>query len=487
MPPSGLPSCSRVTSCCRRSLTTPSSPFHFHIRGGMAVHRCHGHNWLLLREGPRCPTHKLLHISATAEGHDRAVPVRSAMWADISTYSSRVLPSELLRRPPSVCGGAGGQSVSISRSSQSMALSGTGGGFFFMPSISSAPNGKEVMQKLNERLASYLEKVHTLELANSSLEQNIREWYKQQTPMPRDLSEYERTVASLQDQFDASNQHNTQIVLQIDNAKLAADDYKMKCLSMRQAVEADTVGLKKLLDELTFAKNTLDKQVEELKEERLSLKKNHTEEMNTLLAKQGTTINVEVDAVPGVDLKSAIAEIRAQYEEAVERNQQETEAWYKKKFDDLNQQVSSSTEELQSGRSQLAELKRTIQSLEIEVQSLISLKQALEGSLHETEQHNYTQLSELQNLINQLEAELAQLKGDASRQDEEYKALLDLKTRHELEIQEYRRLLDMEDKRGLRALCAGKWQDHHMQGHRLKLAEICPAVVARELQRDGGL
>uniref|UniRef100_A0A8C4TFP8 IF rod domain-containing protein n=1 Tax=Erpetoichthys calabaricus TaxID=27687 RepID=A0A8C4TFP8_ERPCA len=365
--------------------------------------------------------------------------LRASMWADISTYSSRVLPSELLRRPPSVCGGAGGQSVSISRSSQSMALSGTGGGFFFMPSISSAPNGKEVMQKLNERLASYLEKVHTLELANSSLEQNIREWYKQQTPMPRDLSEYERTVASLQDQFDASNQHNTQIVLQIDNAKLAADDYKMKYdseLSMRQAVEADTVGLKKLLDELTFAKNTLDKQVEELKEERLSLKKNHTEVRRW----HGTTINVEVDAVPGVDLKSAIAEIRAQYEEAVERNQQETE------FDDLNQQVSSSTEELQSGRSQLAELKRTIQSLEIEVQSLISLKQALEGSLHETEQHNYTQLSELQNLINQLEAELAQLKGDASRQDEEYKALLDLKTRHELEIQEYRRLLDMEDK-----------------------------------------
>uniref|UniRef100_A0A8C4TLZ2 IF rod domain-containing protein n=1 Tax=Erpetoichthys calabaricus TaxID=27687 RepID=A0A8C4TLZ2_ERPCA len=373
----------------------------------------------------------------------QAVSHHSLLSISLSHQRGRVLPSELLRRPPSVCGGAGGQSVSISRSSQSMALSGTGGGFFFMPSISSAPNGKEVMQKLNERLASYLEKVHTLELANSSLEQNIREWYKQQTPMPRDLSEYERTVASLQDQFDASNQHNTQIVLQIDNAKLAADDYKMKYdseLSMRQAVEADTVGLKKLLDELTFAKNTLDKQVEELKEERLSLKKNHTEVRRW---HQGTTINVEVDAVPGVDLKSAIAEIRAQYEEAVERNQQETE------FDDLNQQVSSSTEELQSGRSQLAELKRTIQSLEIEVQSLISLvsKQALEGSLHETEQHNYTQLSELQNLINQLEAELAQLKGDASRQDEEYKALLDLKTRHELEIQEYRRLLDMEDKR----------------------------------------
>ncbi|KAG2461002.1 K1C42 protein, partial [Polypterus senegalus] len=438
------------------------------------------------------------------------------MWADISTYSSRVLPSELLRRPPSVCGGAGGQSISISRSSQSMALSGTGGGFFFMPSIASAPNGKEVMQKLNERLASYLEKVHTLELANSSLEQNIRDWYKQQTPVPRDLSEYERTVANLQDQFDASNQHNTQIVLQIDNAKLATDDYKMKCvcllflvswvecqdsdicthshlsvyrlpppspirydseLSMRQAVEADTVGLKKLLDELTIAKNTLDKQVEELKEERLSLKKNHTEEMNTLLAKQGTTINVEVDAVPGVDLKSTIAEIRAQYEEAVERNQQETEAWYKKKFDDLNQQVSSSTEELQSGRNQLAELKRTIQSLEIEVQSLISLKQALEGSLHETEQHNYTQLSELQTLINQLEAELAQLKGDASRQDEEYKALLDLKTRHELEIQEYRRLLDMEDKRepkqARRPQAKGnKWRQH-------------PPQCAQDWGRDG--
>ncbi|XP_065100642.1 keratin 97 [Paramisgurnus dabryanus] len=359
-------------------------------------------------------------------------------------YSKRIA----VGRAPSVYGGAGGSSVRVSYAQNS--------GFDLASALSGGDNGfgvtgneKTTMQNLNDRLANYLEKVRSLEKANAQLEKQIREWYEKRTPVTRDYSHYYATIEDLRKKISVASMDNARIILQIDNAKLAAEDFRVKYeneMAMRQSVEADISGLRKVLDDLTMARSELEMQIEGLKEELVYLKKNHGEEMAAIRAQlTSSSVNVEVDAAPQQDLARVMEEIRQQYEGINEKNRREMEGWYKSKFDELNKQVTTKQEDLSQSRTEINDLRRTVQSLEIELQSQLSLKAALEGTLSETEGRYSLHLSQLQAQINSLEAELSQMRIDTERQANEYKLLLDIKTRLEMEIAEYRRLLDGED------------------------------------------
>nr|DBA22311.1 TPA: hypothetical protein GDO54_013349 [Pyxicephalus adspersus] len=309
---------------------------------------------------------------------------------------------------------------------------------------------KETMQNLNTRLASYLDKVRALEDANADLEAKIKEWYlKHQTKTtPGDYSKYFSIIEDLKNRILIESTENARIILQIDNAKLAADDFRMKYETeaiIHQNVEADICGLRRVLDELTFAKSNLEPQIESLKEEILYLKKNHEEEMKALRGQKGE-INVEMDAAPGVDLSRLLNDMRNQYEEIAEQNRRKAEEWFREKSAELNKEISHSSEMVESHKTQLSDLKRAVQELEIELQAQLALKSSLEGSLAETECCYSTQLSQLQILVGNVEEQLSQVRIDMERQNTEYKLLLDIKTRLEMEIETYRRLIDGEPK-----------------------------------------
>ncbi|XP_061444645.1 keratin, type I cytoskeletal 10-like [Rhineura floridana] len=311
---------------------------------------------------------------------------------------------------------------------------------------------KQTMQNLNDRLAVYLSNVQALEEANSELEKKIAEWYERLGAETRlggnrhDYSKYYAIIDDLRTQVIAGITDNGRLILQVDNARLAAADFKLKCdneVALRQSVEADTNGLRKVLDEITMTKADLEMQIESLIEELEYMKKNHEEDMNSVTdATTAGGIDVRMNAAPGVDLTALLNKMRAEYEALAEENRQDIEAWFNEQSQELNQQISSNVEETSTNKSEITELRRTLQSLEIELQSQLSMKQSFEATLADVEGRYCGQLSQIQGVISNVEDQLQQIRDDTENQNRKYEQLLSIKIRLENEIETYRSLLD---------------------------------------------
>ncbi|XP_075707936.1 keratin, type I cytoskeletal 18 [Rhinoderma darwinii] len=380
-------------------------------------------------------------------------------FSSFSTYSSRQ------QRPftygsqfgggssaASVHAGAGGSGGRISVSRVSTVGSGFGGGSSSFSSgvglLGGVQNEKETMQDLNDRLASYLERVRSLESANEKLEVQIRQHVEKKGPS-KDWSPYFKALEELRKQVFGSTVENSQLVLQIDNARLAADDFRVKYeseLAIRLSVESDITGLRKVIDDTNVSRLNLENEFESLKEELVFLKKAHEDDVHQLNAQiAGSAVTVEIDAPKSQDLGKIMADIRAQYDDLAQKNREDAEKWYQSKVEEHTVQVTQDSEALHSAKTTVTEIRRNVQSLEIELETLQNQKRNLECSLHDTESRYAMELEMLGANAQAFEGELTQVRNDSQRQQLEYQSLLNTKLRLESEIQTYRRLLDGDD------------------------------------------
>lgn len=129
-------------------------------------------------------------------------------------------------------------------------------------------------------------------------------------------------------------------------------------MSMRKTVEADVARLRKALDDTNIIRLHLESDIESLKEELITLKKNHETvrgndfflyqiilltffhstsptiscclqdlaELRAHITQAG--VHVDVDAPKGQDLARVMEEMRQKYEKIALKNQEELKAWH---------------------------------------------------------------------------------------------------------------------------------------------------------------
>ncbi|XP_067890553.1 keratin, type I cytoskeletal 18-like [Heterodontus francisci] len=307
-------------------------------------------------------------------------------------------------------------------------------------------NQQDELQGLNKRLANFLNKVKTLENENRALEGKIQDYLVKKGNVARDWSSYERPVLNVCKQVQDVNMDNAGLTLQLDNSELASDDFKVKWQSemdLRQSVEQDLNGLRKILDDTNMGRMQLESQIEAMNEELSYLRKNHLEDVDELKMQiANSSISVEVENSDDEDLAKVMNKMREEYQALADQNRKDAEECYRKKFDAASLEASKNNEALQAAKLELSRLRRQIKTLEVEHHSIGATIHSLEGTLQDNEDQAAAELQAINKQIQINEQQLSDLHATLNDKNREYQGLLKTNMKLQAEINQYRELLE---------------------------------------------
>ncbi|NXG61506.1 K2C1 protein, partial [Hemiprocne comata] len=233
---------------------------------------------------------------------------------------------------------------------------------------------KEQIKALNDKFASFIDKVQCLERQNQAL---MAKWeLLQQSARPEEsrniTSFFQSYISSLQRQLEILQNQKEQLDPEAYNMLQLVEGYKKRFedeINNRESKEEEFVELKKELDSVYMGKMEFDVRVEILKQELEFLRCLHEAELSQLQTVAGNTnVVLSMDNTRELNMDGIIEEVRQEYETIAQRSKAEVDAMYQGRYQDLQNIWVNQRVQLKNSYQEIQELARQIQRLQSEIE-----------------------------------------------------------------------------------------------------------------------
>ncbi|CAB1457834.1 unnamed protein product [Pleuronectes platessa] len=238
---------------------------------------------------------------------------------------------------------------------------------------------KDQIKGLNNRFASFIDKVRFLEQQNKMLETKWSLLQDQTTTRSNIDSMFEAYIANLRRQLDGLGNEKVKLDGELKNMQGLVEDFKRKY--------EDEINNVQDVDAAYMNKVELEARADALQDEINFLRAVYEAELRELQGQiKDTSVVVEMDNSRNLDMDSIVAEVRAQYEDIANRSRAEAEGWYKQKYEEMQSSAGQYGDDLRSTKTEIAELNRMIARLQNEIEAVKGQRVNLESQIAEAEE-----------------------------------------------------------------------------------------------------